>query len=143
MRFSNDNVNWSAWFAYGTTSPWALTAGDGNKTVYVQYRDIATNVGGPFTDNIILDTTPPAGSVTIDNGATYTHIPTVTLTIAATDATAVANMRLSHDSTTWLDWQLYATSRSWTLADSDGVKTVYIQFHTLGISLRLLAMLLF
>lgn len=133
MRFSNDGSTWSNWDSYTATAQWVLSTGDGSKTVYVQFQDAATNIGGPFTDSIILDATPPAGSVSINNGATYTNIPTTTLTIAASDATAVANMRLSHDSIDWLEWEPYTTSRSWALTGSDGTKTVYIQFQdTLG-----------
>lgn len=36
MRFSNDNVTWSAWEPYAATKLWTLLSGDGVKTVYVQ-----------------------------------------------------------------------------------------------------------
>ena len=38
MRFSNDGTTFSAAEAYATSKSWALTSGDGTKTVYAQYR---------------------------------------------------------------------------------------------------------
>lgn len=129
MRFSNNGTTWSSWQPYAVTAAWTLASGDGLKTVYVEYRDVAGNIGGPFSDTIILDTTPPGGSIIIDSGATYTRIPTVTLTLEATDAIPVTQMRFSHDGLTWGSWEPYADSRLWNLTPGDGVKTVYVQFR--------------
>ena len=60
MQFSNDGSSWSGWEAYNTSKAWTLTGGDGTKTVYVQYSDVAGNVSSSFTDTIILDTTAPS-----------------------------------------------------------------------------------
>ncbi|MBU1043660.1 MAG: gliding motility-associated C-terminal domain-containing protein, partial [Candidatus Omnitrophica bacterium] len=57
MQFSNDNITYSAPEPYNTLKNWTLTTGDGEKTVYVKYQDIAGNWSQPFTDTIILDTT--------------------------------------------------------------------------------------
>jgi hypothetical protein len=55
MRFSNDNVTWSAWEAIAVSKAWTLTSGDGLKRVYVQFKDVAGNVS-TFSDGIILST---------------------------------------------------------------------------------------
>src|SRR6185369_9604166 len=39
MQFSNDGVNYSAEEPYAATKSWNLTPGDGNKAVYVRFRD--------------------------------------------------------------------------------------------------------
>ena len=62
MRFSNDGTTFSAAEAYATSKSWALTSGDGTKTVYVQYRDAAGNWSTAATDAIVLDTTAPSTS---------------------------------------------------------------------------------
>ena len=55
MRFSNDGTNWSNVVAYATTYQWTLTAGDGTKTVYANFRDAAGNwMSTPVSDTIIL-----------------------------------------------------------------------------------------
>jgi dipeptidyl aminopeptidase/acylaminoacyl peptidase len=42
----------ASWTAYTSTRQWTLTSGDGIKTVYVQYRDAATNVSAVAQDAI-------------------------------------------------------------------------------------------
>src|SRR3989338_849956 len=43
MQFSNDNSNLSTPETYTATKNWTLTSGDGTKTVYVKYSDVAGN----------------------------------------------------------------------------------------------------
>ncbi len=62
MRFSNDNSEWSAWEAYATTKSWVVTAVEGEKTVYAQFKDSASNVVST-NDKIILDLTIPSANV--------------------------------------------------------------------------------
>lgn len=55
MRFSNDGQAWSSEVAYATTHQWTLTAGDGTKTVYANFRDAAGNwMSTPVSDTITL-----------------------------------------------------------------------------------------
>jgi len=75
------------------------------------------------------DTTPPTGTITINNGAAYTASPTVTLTLSATDDSGVvAEMRFSNDGTTYTAPEPYATTKAWTLTSGDGTKTVSVKF---------------
>ena len=67
MLFSNDNVTYSAPELYTTTKKWTLPAGDGSKTVYVQFKDAASVTGNwsaSVSASIILDTTKPSGQIT-------------------------------------------------------------------------------
>jgi len=84
------------------------------------------------SDTIIfwVDTTPPTGSITIAEDSAYTNTTSVALTLLATDTTSgVELMRFSNNGTTWSDWELYTTSKSWTLSTGDGMKTVYVQYR--------------
>ena len=70
MQFSNSNQSgsYSTPEDYGTSKEWVLTSGDGSKTVYVKFKDMAGNWSNPYIYNIFLDTTcsnPPVkiGSV--------------------------------------------------------------------------------
>jgi hypothetical protein len=129
MGFSNDGSNWSAWQAYATTASWSLSTGDGAKTVYARFRDTVGNVSATTTDTITLDTVAPTGSVVIDSGATYATSTSVNLTVSASDTTSgVAQMSFSNDDSNWSAWEMYATSKSWTLATGDGSKTVYARY---------------
>lgn len=68
MQFSNDGNTWSALEVYTTSKVWLLSDGEGNKTVYVQYRDNAGNTSSSYADTVILDTIPPViSSVSISN----------------------------------------------------------------------------
>jgi len=73
--------------------------------------------------------TPPTGTISINNGVPYTNTPAVTLTLSATDDSGtVAQMRFSNDGTTYSAPEAYATSKSLTLTNGDGTKTVYVKF---------------
>ena len=55
-------------FVYTTPIAWTLTAGEGTKTVFVQWRDAAGNWSTPVSDTIELDNTGPTGTVEINDG---------------------------------------------------------------------------
>ena len=59
MQFSNDNATWSAPENYAGAKVWNLSSGDGTKTVYVKFKDVAGNWSPSYSDMIILDTTAP------------------------------------------------------------------------------------
>jgi hypothetical protein len=58
MQFSNDGSTWSDWEPYLTTKNWALTDGDGAKTVYAQFKDSANTTSTGYTQ-VTLDTVSP------------------------------------------------------------------------------------
>ncbi len=130
MRFSNNGTSWSGWEPYAPGKSWTLTSGDGPKTVYVQYRDIAENVSSTYSDGIFLDTLAPTGSILINGGDTYASSTSVTLALSASDSgSGVAEMRFSNNGTSWGGWESYSTSKSWTLPSGDGSKDVYVQYR--------------
>ena len=45
---------------------WTLTTGDGTKTVYAQYSDVAGNVSSTVNDSIGLDTLAPVTSQSVN-----------------------------------------------------------------------------
>src|SRR5690606_25172517 len=57
MRFSNDNLTWSAWQSFAANKTWTLPAGNGNRKVYAQLRDGAGNIR-LVESQIILDNVP-------------------------------------------------------------------------------------
>ncbi len=132
MLISNtSDFDGTTWETYATTKFWTLTSGDGTKTVYIKYKDSAGNISEAYSDTIILDTTVPAGTISINSAATYTTAQAVTLTITATDnLTDVTQMKISEsDVFTGATWETYSTTKSWTLASGDGAKTIYIKFR--------------
>ena len=76
----------------------------------------------------VVDTTAPAGSISLNGGAAVTAVPTVTVALAFTDAVGPTQMRLSTDGgLTWGAWVSYATTATVTLSGGDGLKTVTAQ----------------
>jgi hypothetical protein len=97
---------WSIWNVYGTGL---------NELPHVTLTGIK------------LDNTPPTGTITTDIITTQT--PTITLILSATDtASGIAQMSLSNDNSVWSNWEPFASSKTWTLQDGDGQKTVSVQF---------------
>ncbi len=117
-------------YAYRTPIDWNLTAGDGAKTVYAQWRDNAGNWSPVSSDGILVDTSAPTGGAITIQGGSATASRNVTLTLSATDAgTGVAQARLSNTADFATSTLVpYATSVPWTLSAGDGTKTVYVKF---------------
>jgi parallel beta-helix repeat protein len=130
MRFSNDGTTWSSWESTTTTKAWTLTSGDGPKIVYYQIKDNAGLISSPtYFALISVDTSPPQGSITINNGAAYTNMTTVNLKLTATDTVSgVSQMRFNNDYGAWSNWEPYSTSKSWNLTAGDGEKYVFVQY---------------
>lgn len=61
MEVLNDsNAFTGNWQPYATSLPWTLSSGDGNKIVYIRFRDGSSNSSGAYSDTIILDTANPS-----------------------------------------------------------------------------------
>jgi hypothetical protein len=133
VRYSNDGV-WDTepWEVPNATKVWSLTAGDGNKTVYYQVIDNAGSVSLTYSDSIILDTTPPTGSIVVGSGnPSYTLRTSVTLYLTYLDATSgVYQVRYSNDGIWDTEpWEAPAATRTWNLTAGNGNKTVYYQIR--------------
>lgn len=119
----------------GNTTSYQGSVPDDGTTYYVAVTayDISGNESG-FSEETsvyipIPDTTPPTGSIVINQGSSTTSTRGVTLTLSATDAEgAVAGMRLSNDGVNFTDEAPYAASQEWVLTEGDGIRTVYVLF---------------
>lgn len=129
-----DLVIWLPWISitpvigvqYTATTPYALSAGDGVKTVYIQYKDAAGNLSIISSTLITIDSMPPVGSILIANGAINISTPRVALALVGPNA---SKMRLSNDNRKWTAWEAFAASKQWVLSSGKGTKTVYVQFQ--------------
>ena len=143
-------------FAYAVSVPWTLAAGmDGLRTVWAQLQ---TGAGwsAPVSDSIYLDTTPPSGTVLINNGDAVVGDPwngtlyEQTLTGSATDdlsavGGSITQMAASNDGQHWriepYTWGSGPYSTSWMISDNrygghagdggfyPGTKTVYAKWQ--------------
>ncbi|MDY0088170.1 MAG: calcium-binding protein [Coriobacteriia bacterium] len=105
------------WVIYSPTRALALPAGDGAKTVRVEFMDGEGSVSvESIAASIILDTTKPTGSISLNGGATSTASTAVTLgsamNFAVAGPPATEAMRVSVDGgATWSAWGSYAASK--------------------------------
>ena len=132
MRFRNDGGAWSAWEDVATTKAWVLPAGDGVKTVDVEFRDAADNDSAPISDTITLDTTAPSGTISINGGAATTTSTSVTLTLTCDDGLlgcGCDQMQFRNDGGAWSGWEAVAGTKAWILTEGEGTKTVDVEFR--------------
>ncbi|NME70810.1 hypothetical protein [Flammeovirga aprica] len=130
MKVTNDRYFKSRidWEPYGTSKDWVIKhSTDGEKFVYVKFRDEAGNESMVTEAKIILDTTPPIPMfVKIENGKTAVDNPAVTITTRAREAVfmMVSN---SQDFKGGI-WRPYNEKFTWNLEPGAGIKRVFIKF---------------
>jgi hypothetical protein len=129
MAFSyNSYFNAAKWEPYKDSKDYVLVGGkDGQKTVYVKFRDEAGNESSTAKAAIMHDTEAPySGILKINNGKTLTNETSVRLTCNAKSAEfmAVANT----DNFDGVVWEPYNTNKPWSLTEGPGLKTVYVKF---------------
>jgi len=135
MSFSNDGSAWSAWQSYTTHASWSLLSGDGIKTVYARFRDVAGNGSSSISNTIVLDTATGAEyGVTINDGALFTNQTAVTLTVSARPGTA--QMQVSNDGGfAGAQWEPYASRKAWAVTQYGSYvipRVVYVRYKDLG-----------
>ncbi|HKU36703.1 MAG TPA: S8 family serine peptidase [Polyangiales bacterium] len=102
-----------------------------NGTEY-SYRLCAYDTAGNLGTGVVLVARPkpesnaPSGSVQIQGGAAWTKNPAVTLTLSASDDSAVASMCLSNLANKCTSFVPYAVSKTWNLSATG---TVYVWFR--------------
>jgi hypothetical protein len=130
IRLSNDGIwDTETWESPTPSKAWMLESGDGTKTVYSQVRDSEGMVSSTYSDTIVLDTTPPIGTITINGGNASTASTTVTLSLYYADSgSGVSEVRYSNDGVWDTEaWETPILTKSWTLISGEGTKTVYCQ----------------
>lgn len=76
----------------------------------------------------LAPTSAPTGTIKINAGAAATRNLQNKLTLSATDADGVAQMRFHNDSGSWTAWETYKTTKWWNLRNAQGIRTVYVQY---------------
>ncbi|WP_230199366.1 S-layer homology domain-containing protein [Bacillus ndiopicus] len=130
FQVSNLNGDWSnaVWTPIAPVYNWNLSTGDGDKTIYVRFRDKAGNIGNEISAAIKLDTEVPMGNFTINDGDEWVTDKNVTLKFTGVSADVVA-MQVSNEADTWSSaWENITSTYNWNVESGDGVKTVYVRF---------------
>jgi hypothetical protein len=77
MRFSNDNLTWSNWETYSLSKLWTMQSGNGEKTVFVQYKDNAGLIS-TYSCTITLELPQPTATPTQTTNPTASPNPSTT-----------------------------------------------------------------
>jgi prepilin-type N-terminal cleavage/methylation domain-containing protein len=130
-NFSNDGTNWSADVTYDPANPqvsWALSAGDGPKTVYGRVRDGKGNSTGLTAATVTLDTTKPTtpGNVAYSLSCSGQN-RTITVTYDASTDTNLRGYRL-YRSTDGTTWSVVRTTSGLALQDTADKQLVNVQY---------------
>jgi hypothetical protein len=110
----------------------AITAeGSNNKLEYWStwnlYETGIVELSHVTLTGIKLDKTTPTGSIT--PSSINVDTPIISLSLNATDnVSGIAQMRFANENSDWSTWEPYATSKTWTLQNGDGTKTVNVQY---------------
>lgn len=131
MQFSNDNTNWSEPEPFVQTKvDWELSPGDGVKIVYARFANALGDWSQVASRPIILDTTPPTGSLAVQEATESS----VSLCLYAQDAlSAVQTMKFSFDGRAWSPGMTFATTKVLKLPIiSPPADTVYVKYQDLA-----------
>lgn len=122
------------WESYRPSKKWVLLPGEGERCVYAKFRDDALNESEIVMARIILDKTPPSGTIWINNRRDVsTNNRLVQLTLFSGRSNDIFEMRISNNQfhVTSKDprWQPYSPILFWTLTPGNGLKWVHAQFR--------------
>ncbi len=120
----------NVWQVKTPSQPGTLTAPDGVKTAWVQFKKNGTPdvLSVVQADEILYDTTPPAAtSFAINKGAAYVSSTAVTLYNDISDLTPL-QMRFQNGMAAGGSWEDYESTKAWTLADTIGTRAVTAEF---------------
>jgi len=87
MQLSNNGVAWSASEAFTAGKAWTLTSGDGVKWVFAKYQDESGTWSAVQSGTIILDTAPPAITITSPQSYSNSSAPLLSFTLSDGSAT--------------------------------------------------------
>ncbi|RYZ54399.1 MAG: hypothetical protein EOP07_16025, partial [Proteobacteria bacterium] len=120
-----------SWESYATSKNWALAQTNATATVFVKYRDAALNETACVNDTItqISASGPSGASVLIENGATTTASPNVSLNLSVSGATDVYITNAAGCVNGGV-WETVAATKGWVLSlGATTTATVYVKFR--------------
>lgn len=132
MRFSNDAVSWGIWRDYAASFPTYILSGTGERTIWVEYKDVAGNVSR-FHDSIYVDVGAPTGSITINGGSSVTNSTSAAVSLTASDSVSDSGeLEMSFrycEGSSWTSWESYANSKACTLSTPDAYRWVQVKYR--------------
>lgn len=111
----------SAWLPYQPHIGWELGSNDGTQTVWASYKDAAaTSITA--SDTILVDLTPPVGSMTVNGDAPTSNSTTVTICSASMGGAA----DMSVESGAWVPYSPVLNAK---ISNSEGNRVVSVRYR--------------
>jgi tRNA threonylcarbamoyladenosine modification (KEOPS) complex Pcc1 subunit len=119
------------WDTFRNATTWVFSEGEGEKELFVKYKDPAGNISEAIASKIKLDYTPPElDKFLINEGSNFCNDiqKRVSLKITAKEATkmAISNMPISDPNSPSVIWEDYSENKEWVLDGEDGLKTIFL-----------------
>ena len=121
MYLSENNsipaINAPGWQPFSNSGSFKLSSGQGQKQIYLWFKDAAQNISNFLRDTITFDNvSPTANSILVNNGADNTTSSTVTLTFdnitGASHYFATDNVSATKPSATAAGWRAYPVNNT-------------------------------
>ncbi len=127
MLSESSNLSGASWETAATSASF-IFAGEGNRVVYVKFKDNDVYESSIWSDGIVVDLFGDnEGAVVINSGSTTSTSRTVSLAI--TKPANATQMKLSESSDfSSASWVTAATSANFTFLSDSGSKTLYVHF---------------
>ena len=119
------------WQAYAATlAGWTIAQTNGTATVYVKFRDAATNQSACLSGTVIHDNiSPVANSLIINANASYTNSAALSLALSATDTNIFQMAITDGPACSSNAWLAYSTSNTLTTTQVNTTATISIKFR--------------
>lgn len=133
MKVWLDSSEPSSWENYSAGSYAMTGVAEGQHTAYIKLKDSVDNASSSISSStFIVDTTAPTGTIST---SAYTNTRSITINVSASDAksgievSGVDKMKIWENGTTEpSEWETYAATKSITLTEGDGSKTINAKF---------------
>jgi hypothetical protein len=133
MQINNTNAisNMEIWEKFEPTKvDWSLIPGDGPKTVYMRFKDESNNISEVVNTMITLDTKPPTGEITINEGSKFVNNPDKLVNIKIISEDGKGFQVTNKPDFTDIKLEPFLPEiRNWVLDGEDGVKTVFLRLR--------------
>jgi len=126
-----DCVSGGSWQTYTINKSWNLAQQNATATVFVKFRDSYNRESTCINDSITHDSIAPTDtsiSITQINTTANIHV-TLNLTATNADKMLVSNTGCSSGI-----WENFATTKAWTLAQTNALNQIYVKFRDIALN---------
>jgi hypothetical protein len=128
MQVSEDPMfSYVEWTDLGTYAAISLAEGDGNREIFVRFKEVRGYTTLPVSVQVLLDTTPPEISVVVNDGVYLTQVTVVDVTVDYSDISEPGEMWIgSRNDFDQADQMHISYGFPWTIPEQEGIHTLNV-----------------